>query len=124
MTPQQREALAAVTGQFAFRVNDYYLSLIDWDDPADPVRRIIIPDTDELEGWGRLDPSDEEAYTVLPGLEHKYPTTVLLLVSNVCEGICRYCFRKRCFDPQKERFRMCPLRLTISHRIRRSPMCC
>lgn len=103
LTPQQREALAAVTGQFAFRVNDYYLSLIDWDDPADPVRRIIIPDTDELEGWGRLDPSDEEAYTVLPGLEHKYPTTVLLLVSNVCEGICRYCFRKRVFiDPQKE----------------------
>lgn len=103
LTPQQREALAAVTGQFAFRANDYYLSLIDWDDPADPVRRIIIPDTDELEDWGRLDPSDEEAYTVLPGLEHKYPSTALLLVSNVCEGICRYCFRKRVFiDPKKE----------------------
>lgn len=103
LTQHERDALESVTAQFAFRANDYYLSLIDWLDPNDPIRRLIIPHTDELEGWGRLDPSDEQAYTVLPGLEHKYPTTILLLVSNVCEGICRYCFRKRVFiDPQKE----------------------
>jgi KamA family protein len=57
----------------------------------------VIPDVREVEEWGRLDPSDEKTYTVMPGLEHKYPSTVLLLVSNVCEGICRYCFRKRVF---------------------------
>ena len=28
---------------------------------------------------------------------HKYNSTALLLVSNICEGICRYCFRKRLF---------------------------
>lgn len=97
LSPDQRNALADVTARFAFRANDYYLSLIDWDDPDDPIRRLIIPHTDELQDWGRLDPSDEAAYTVLPGLEHKYPTTALLLVSNICEGICRYCFRKRVF---------------------------
>jgi KamA family protein len=103
LTPQERDALTPVTDQFAFRANDYYLAMIDWADAADPIRRLIIPHPDELEGWGRLDPSDEQAYTVLPGLEHKYPTTALLLVSNVCEGICRYCFRKRVFiDPHKE----------------------
>ncbi|MCP4256626.1 MAG: KamA family radical SAM protein, partial [Planctomycetes bacterium] len=42
-------------------------------------------------------PSDEESYTIIPGLEHKYNSTALLLISNVCEGICRYCFRKRVF---------------------------
>ncbi len=95
--------LQEVSSQFVFRSNEYYLSLIDWNDPEDPIRRAIIPSIEELEEWGRLDPSDEANYTVLPGLEHKYSSTVLMLVSNVCEGICRYCFRKRVFiDSLKE----------------------
>ncbi len=86
-----------MTDRFPFRTNDYYLSLIDWNDPEDPIRRVIIPDMQELDDWGQLDPSDEKSYTVMPGLEHKYPSTVLLIVSNVCDAICRYCFRKRVF---------------------------
>ena len=95
--------IRTVTENFAFCSNDYYLSLINWNDPEDPIRRAIIPSVDELEEWGRLDPSNEETYTVIPGLEHKYNSTVLLLVSNSCDGICRYCFRKRVFiDSQKD----------------------
>jgi KamA family protein len=94
---QERIQLKEVTETFPFRSNSYYLSLINWDDPDDPIRKIIIPNSHELEKWGRLDPSDEESYTIIPGLEHKYHSTALLLVSNVCEGICRYCFRKRVF---------------------------
>lgn len=97
LSEQERNRLKEVTGRFAFRCNDYYLSLIDWNDPDDPIRTIIIPNSQELEQWGRLDPSDEASYTIIPGLEHKYHSTALLLVSNVCEGICRYCFRKRVF---------------------------
>jgi KamA family protein len=93
----EKAELESVTEKFDFRCNEYYLSLIDWNGPDDPIRRIIIPDLGELEEWGRLDPSNEESYSVIPGLEHKYNSTVLLLVSNVCEGICRYCFRKRLF---------------------------
>ena len=99
----QRNELREVTERFALRGNDYYLSLIDWDDPDDPIRRMIVPSVQELDEWGRLDPSDEQSYTVMPGVEHKYNSTVLLLVSNVCDGICRYCFRKRVFaNPQSE----------------------
>jgi len=93
--------LRKVTGKFAFRSNDYYLSLINWDDPDDPVRRIVVPHIRELEEWGRPDPSDEQAYTVMPGVEHKYHSTALFLVSNVCDGICRYCFRKRIFPDRR-----------------------
>ena len=94
---QEQAELGEVADKFAFRCNDYYLSLIDWDDADDPIRRIIIPDKQELDEWGRLDPSDEERYRVMPGLEHKYGSTALLLVTDVCDGICRYCFRKRVF---------------------------
>jgi KamA family protein len=52
----------------------------------------------EAEFWGREDASNEKDYTILPGLQHKYHTTALLLVSNQCAGLCRYCFRKRIFS--------------------------
>lgn len=86
----------------AFRATDYYLSLIDWDDPGDPIRRLIIPDMDELDPWGRLDASNEKLYTRVPGLEHKYEHTAILLVSDVCGGTCRFCFRKRIFMDSNE----------------------
>jgi len=97
LSEQEKKCLKEVVETFAFRCNNYYLSLIDWDDPEDPIRKIIIPQSHELEQWGRLDPSDEESYTIIPGLEHKYNSTALLLASNICECICRYCFRKRVF---------------------------
>jgi len=97
LSQNERNQLRQVVEKFSFRSNEYYLSLIDWDDPEDPIRKLIVPDLRELEEWGRLDPSNEKSYRILPGLEHKYNSTALLLVSNVCEGICRYCFRKRVF---------------------------
>ena len=112
LSGQERVELKKVTDEFPFRSNDYYLSLIDWDDPDDPIRTIIIPHIQELDEWGRLDPSNEKTYTIMPGLEHKYHSTALLLASNVCDGICRYCFRKRVFrDPQSEYLRDLPAAL-------------
>lgn len=93
----ERSALAEVTARFAFRGNDYYLGLINWDDPRDPLRRLVVPSSEELDHWGSLDPSQEEHFTVAPGLEHKYGPTALLLASRVCAAYCRFCFRKRIF---------------------------
>jgi len=112
LSTQEQAGLEKVTDKFAFRCNDYYLSLINWDDINDPIRKIIIPEIQELDQWGRLDPSDEKTFTIMPGLEHKYNSTALLLVSNVCDGICRYCFRKRVFiDSQRDYLRDLPAAL-------------
>jgi lysine 2,3-aminomutase len=93
----ERRDLEKVNDQFVFRTNDYYQSLIDWDDPNDPIRRIVMPDIQELDDWGQLDASNEEKYTKVKGLEHKYTSTALLLVNEVCAAYCRFCFRKRLF---------------------------
>ena len=98
----EREQLEKVNEQFAFRSNEYYQSLIDWDDPEDPIRRIIMPDVQELDDWGQLDASNEEKYTKVKGLEHKYTSTALLLVNEVCAAYCRFCFRKRLFMNENE----------------------
>lgn len=89
--------LQEVEQRYAFRSNEYYHSLIDWNDPKDPIRRIVIPHQDELQRWGQLDASGEHNYAKTRGLEHKYPDTALLLTSDVCGGLCRFCFRKRLF---------------------------
>jgi lysine 2,3-aminomutase len=93
----ERAKLKKVTEKFVFRVNDYYLNLIDWNDPNDPIRKLVIPSEGELQEYGRWDASDEDTNYVVPGCQHKYKTTALLIVSEVCGAYCRYCFRKRLF---------------------------
>ena len=93
----ERKRLKQITEKFVFRVNDYYLNLIDWDDPNDPIRKLVIPNTGELKEYGRWDASDEDTNYVVPGCQHKYSSTALLIVSEVCGAYCRYCFRKRLF---------------------------
>ncbi|HUT39363.1 MAG TPA: KamA family radical SAM protein [Methanoregula sp.] len=97
LTPKTRETMETVTERFPFRTNEYYLSLIDWKDVHDPLRRIVIPDSHELKTGGSTDPSCEKNYTKKPGLQHKYDQTSLLLLTDICGGICRFCFRKRLF---------------------------
>jgi lysine 2,3-aminomutase len=97
LAPKEREKMETVTELFPFRSNEYYLSLIDWKDGHDPLRRIVIPDIRELQTGGSADPSCERDYTKKPGLQHKYDQTGLLLLTDVCGGICRFCFRKRLF---------------------------
>jgi lysine 2,3-aminomutase len=96
-------ALELVDTGHPFRANDYYLGNIDWDDPHDPIARLILPSLDELRGQGYEDPSDEASNTKLVGLQHKYEDTALLLVTDQCAGFCRYCFRKRLFQEGQRR---------------------
>ena len=76
-------------------ITKYYISLINFDEPADPIKKMIIPSRKELNLSGSYDTSGEKESTKMPGLQHKYNQTVLMLVTNKCTSYCRYCFRKR-----------------------------
>lgn len=102
LSSDDRLRLDEVARKFVFRTNEYYMSLVNWNNPDDPIRRLIVPDESELEEWGRLDASFEADYTVVPGLEHKYASTALLLVNDVCGAYCRFCFRKRLFMDEND----------------------
>ena len=45
LSATERKELEKVNELFVFRSNEYYQSLIDWNDPDDPIRRIVVPDT-------------------------------------------------------------------------------
>ncbi|MFO8051422.1 MAG: KamA family radical SAM protein [Thermoplasmatota archaeon] len=100
LSDDEKKRLKNVTEKYSFYANEYYLSLIDWDDPEDPIRKIIIPEEGEISNGGSLDPSNEKSFTVAKGMEHKYGPTALILASRACGGVCRFCFRKRIFMPQ------------------------
>ena len=95
LTSGESGRLRSVTERHPMSVTPYYLSLIDWSDPHDPIRKMAIPSDGELSPIGSYDTSGERENTKLPGLQHKYAKTALVLVTNRCAVYCRYCFRKR-----------------------------
>jgi KamA family protein len=92
---EEEKKLQEVIDIHPMSIPRYYLSLIDRKDPDDPIRKMAIPSENELDVEGSYDTSGEKDNTKLPGLQHKYKNTVLLLSANVCSMYCRHCFRKR-----------------------------
>lgn len=98
VSPNIRKDFATIIDKFPMSITPYYLSLIDVDDMEnDPVFRQSFPIINELyiEKTDMEDPLHEDKDSPLPGLTHRYPDRVLLLVSNMCSMYCRHCTRKR-----------------------------
>ena len=78
-----------------YQVTKFYENQIRNSGYYEQLKHIVEPTLKEFESSGRLDTSGEHENTVLPGLQHKYRQTGLLLVTDKCGSYCRYCFRKR-----------------------------
>ena len=78
-------------------ITPYYLCLIDFDNPNDPLRLQAVPSVEELLNPGELtwDPLNEEGDSPVTGIVHRYPDRCLFLVTSYCPLYCRYCTRKR-----------------------------
>ena len=97
LTEDERTAIARHSGSLPFAITPYYLSLVDTENASDPIRRTMIPVTDEyLHMAGEAeDPLGEDCDSPVPGIVHRYPDRVLFLVANSCASNCRYCTRSR-----------------------------
>ena len=91
----QRTRLQAIINEHPLLVTKYYMSLIDWTYPDDPIRKMVIPSLEEESIFGSYDTSGEEQNTIKIGIQHKYSQTALILTTNRCLAYCRFCFRKR-----------------------------
>lgn len=80
----ERSVISEAADRFPMRITPYYLSLIDPNDPNDPIRRMCIPSAAELDASGSYDTSGENDNTVRDGIQHKYKQTALVLSTNVC----------------------------------------
>jgi len=105
LTPEEEEALS-IPSRFRVDITPYFASLMDPDDPNCPIRRQVVPTLKELfiapEEMG--DPLAEDAHSPVPGLVHRYPDRVLMLVTTQCASYCRYCTRSRIVGNPRAQF--------------------
>ena len=96
LTDSEKEALST-KGLFRVDITPYFASLIDPDDPNCPVRKQVIPTAGEMVPFGSMmeDSLAEDKHSPVPGLVHRYPDRVLMLVTTQCASYCRYCTRSR-----------------------------
>ena len=95
LTDEEYRKIKKEVDVFPMSVPRYYFSLIDPDDPDDVIRKMAVPSGDFELCDGVLDTSGEHSNTKLPGLQHKYRQTTLVLVTSACAMYCRHCFRRR-----------------------------
>jgi len=90
------EILRSISKRYPILISPYYLSLIERDNPECPILKQAVPSLQELyDEDGEDDPLAEERDMPVPGLTHRYPDRVLLLLTNFCATYCRFCTRKR-----------------------------
>jgi len=121
LTDSERKALQT-QGLFRVDVTPYFISLINPDDPNDPVRQQIIPRAEEMEAFTAQmkDSLAEDRHSPVPGLVHRYPDRVLMLVTTQCASYCRYCTRSRIVGDPGQTFNRQEFEAQLDY-IRRTP---
>lgn len=103
LTPEEEEGVKKSLATLRMAITPYYMSLIDPDNPNCPIRKQAIPTGAETHQSAAdlLDPLHEDEDSPVPGLTHRYPDRVLLLITDMCSMYCRHCTRRR-FAGQKD----------------------
>jgi lysine 2,3-aminomutase len=110
------------TGLFRVDITPYFISLIDPDDPNDPIRPQIIPRAEEMQSFTAMmeDSLAEDRHSPVPGLVHRYPDRVLMLVTTQCAAYCRYCTRSRIVGDPGQTFSRAEFEMQIEY-LKRTP---
>lgn len=103
LTAEEEEGVKKSLETLRMAITPYYLSLIDPDNPDCPIRKQAIPTGAETyrSAADLVDPLHEDEDSPVPGLTHRYPDRVLLLITDMCSMYCRHCTRRR-FAGQKD----------------------
>ncbi len=103
LTPKEEEGVNAALKTLRMGITPYYALLMDKDDPNCPVRMQAVPTLYEtyISDADLDDPLHEDTDSPVPGLTHRYPDRVLLLITDMCSMYCRHCTRRR-FAGQKD----------------------
>jgi lysine 2,3-aminomutase len=121
LTESERKALS-VPGIFRVDITPYFISLIDPDDPDDPIRKQVIPTDAEMVPFTAMmeDSLAEDHHSPVPGLVHRYPDRVLMLVTTQCASYCRYCTRSRIVGDPLAQFSRAEFEMQIEY-LKRTP---
>jgi len=91
----EKRVVTDVSRCHPIKIPEYYISIMDKDNPLCPIRKQSVPSVEELIDNGRMDPLSEHDYSVTPTFIKKYPGRGVFLVNAECAMNCRFCNRKR-----------------------------
>lgn len=98
LTESEVEAFKRGREIFNIRTTPYYGSLASRKLSQDPIRKILMPNVQELfdEKQSQKDPLGETKVSNHPvsRIVHRYSDRVLFLITDICSVYCRYCTRK------------------------------
>jgi len=103
LTEEEERAVKDSAALFRLGITPHYATLIDPEDPQDPMRLQAVPKYNEL-AWADYemgDPLHEDVDSPVPGLTHRYPDRVLFLITHECSLYCRHCTRRRIVGDQE-----------------------
>ncbi len=88
--------LQQVIGNMRLSITPHTLSLINWQNPNDPILLMSVPHERELDFQPEelVDPIGDDAKSPVPFLTHRYPDRVLIYATFFCSLFCRFCFRR------------------------------
>lgn len=97
LSKKEKDGIKSSFSNFKMAITPHYLSLINTDNPEDPIRMQSIPSDKELHKSpiDLEDPLGEDHDMAAPNLVHRYPDRVLFLITDQCSMYCRFCTRKR-----------------------------
>jgi lysine 2,3-aminomutase len=121
LTDSERKALSS-PNLFRVDITPYFISLIDPDDPDDPIRKQVVPTEKEMVPFTAMmeDSLAEDRHSPVPGLVHRYPDRVLMLVTTQCASYCRYCTRSRIVGDPSATFSRSEFEMQIDY-LKRTP---
>jgi lysine 2,3-aminomutase len=101
IAPESRAVLERVAARYAVGITPTSAGLIDPADPNDPIARQFLPDVAELQSGpdDLADPIGDGTHNPVPGIIHRYPDRVLLMLTHTCATYCRFCFRRETVGP-------------------------
>jgi len=110
-TAEQRERLQSASAEVQARMRikvskeylDHALNIPENAVNPNPILDIVMPQADEVaDQVGEADPSNQNRYSPMDGLLHKYEM-LLAYVSINCSSHCRYCYRSDLFNGISEK---------------------
>ena len=121
LTDNERKALSA-SHLFRVDITPYFISLINPEDPDDPIRKQVVPTEKEMTPFTAMmeDSLAEDRHSPVPGLVHRYPDRVLMLVTTQCASYCRYCTRSRIVGDPSATFQRNEFEMQIEY-LKRTP---
>ena len=95
LTNEEYDNIKQVSEKYRFAITPYYFSLIDFDNPICPIKLQAIPNINELQEFGQLDPMNEKQSNPSGAITRRYPNKLIINVTNACPMYCRHCQRRR-----------------------------